>query len=254
METRLSDLVRPILAPNPGPMTLDGTRSYLLGRSDALVVVDPGPDDAGHLDALAAAGRVTLILITHHHADHTAGIPGLRERTEAPVRAFDPAHCHDGDPLVDGEVIAGAGVSIRVLATPGHTADSLSFVVEVGGEVAVLTGDTILGRGTTVLMNDDGSLAAYLDSLDRLEAIGSVTGLPAHGPEIRDLAATCVELRAHRLERLEQIRETLETLQTDAAGASVSAITDIVYADVDPAVRFAAEASVATQLDYLRLS
>src|SRR5690554_659986 len=252
MDTQFSDLVRPVLAPNPGPMTLDGTNSYLLGRPDELVVVDPGPDDAGHLDALAAAGRVALILITHHHADHTAGIPGLRERTGAPARAFDPAYCHAAAPLVDGAIIEVDGVSIRVLATPGHTADSLSFVVEADGKVGVLTGDTILGRGTTVLMNDDGSLAAYLDSLDRLEAIGPVTVLPAHGPELPDLVAVCQALREHRHERLQQIREALQQLSTDAASAEVASVTDLVYADVDPAVRFAAEASVATQLAYLR--
>src|SRR5690554_1933761 len=110
---------RVILAPNPGPMTLEGTNSYALGApgSTGHVIVDPGPNDAGHLTAIAAL-QPELILITHHHSDHTEASVELHRSTGAPVRAVDPAYCHGGDPLVDGEVISAAGVSIRVLATP----------------------------------------------------------------------------------------------------------------------------------------
>src|SRR5699024_523045 len=181
------------------------------------------------------------------HADHTEASAALHARTGAPVRAADAAFCHDGERLRDGEIIDAGGVRIRVLATPGHTADSVSFVLD--GESAVLTGDTILGRGTTVLIHGDASVADYLDSLDRLAALGPVRVLPGHGPVLPDLAATCTGLRAHRLERLEQVRAAAAKL---GSGASVASVTDAVYADKDPAVRFAAEASVATQLEYLR--
>lgn len=259
MTQRTSSLTRAILAPNPGPMTLDGTNSYLIGRPGAgTVVVDPGPADDGHiaaLVALAAEAPIELILITHHHADHTAASERLRRLTGAPVRAVDPAHCHGGEPLVDGEVIEAGGTSIRVIATPGHTADSACFHLPddgaVGGAVrgSVITGDTILGRGTTVLIPDDGALANYLRSLETLRDLGPLTVLPAHGPVLADLAAAATSLLAHRRQRLASVRTALETLGADA---TVQSVADAIYADADPAVRFAVEASVATQLAYLR--
>jgi glyoxylase-like metal-dependent hydrolase (beta-lactamase superfamily II) len=249
---RSSALTQFILAPNPGPMSLDGTNSYLISAPEAgaLVVVDPGPADEGHLRGLADLGRVDLILVTHRHADHTAGSVRLRELTGAPVRAADPRHCHGGEPLRDGETIKAAGVSLQVLATPGHTSDSVCFhLPDDGARGSVLTGDTILGRGTTVLDYPDGALGDYLQSLDRLEALGGATVLPAHGPVLPSLATITRSYRAHRLERLAQIREALERLGRDA---TVAAVTDAVYADVDPSVRRAAELSVAAQVDYLR--
>jgi glyoxylase-like metal-dependent hydrolase (beta-lactamase superfamily II) len=224
-------------------MTLEGTNTYALGApgSTTCVIVDPGPDDAGHVAKLVAL-RPELILITHRHADHTAASGELHRLTGAPVRAVDPAHCHGGDPLTDGEVVEAAGVSIRVLATPGHTDDSVCFVVDD----AVLTGDTVLGRGTTVV---DGSLADYLDSLQRLRALGQTRALPAHGPELESIADACDALIAHREQRLDQVRVALSEWGADA---TVTEVTDAVYPDVDPSVRFAAELSVQAQLDYLR--
>jgi glyoxylase-like metal-dependent hydrolase (beta-lactamase superfamily II) len=236
---------RVILAPNPGPMTLDGTNSYALRGPEvtASVIVDPGPGDAGHIAKLVAL-RPELILVTHRHADHTAASAELHRLTGAPVRAMDPAHCHGGDPLVDGELIAAAGVSIRVLATPGHTEDSVCL--HLPDEGSILTGDTILGRGTTVL---DGSLADYLRSLARLRELGDLTVLPGHGPELPSLADACDQLLAHRQMRLDEVRSALDRLGADA---TVQQVADAVYADVDPAVRFAAEHSVKSQLEYLR--
>lgn len=234
-------------------MSLDGTNSYLISDpgADACVVVDPGPADEGHLRRLADVGRVELILVTHRHADHTAGSLRLHELTGAPVRAADPRHCHGGgEPLQDGETIQAAGVSVRVLATPGHTSDSVCFHLPEDGQLgSVLTGDTILGRGTTMLDYPDGRLGDYLRSLDRLEALGPAIVLPAHGPVLPSLAAIARAYREHRHERLGQIRAALATLGGDAA---VGAVADSVYADVDPSVRRAAEMSVAAQLDYLR--
>ncbi|WP_460757065.1 MBL fold metallo-hydrolase [Myceligenerans cantabricum] len=249
-------------ADNPGPMTLDGTRSYVLRAPGAerCVVVDPGPDLDGHLDALAAAGPVELVLVTHRHPDHTAGSAALRERTGAPVRARDPEFCLGGEPLHGGELLRAAGLRIEVLATPGHTGDSVSFVVGgPGAETVVLTGDTVLGQGTSVIAGPDGSLRDYLESLDTLDSVGAETlGLPAHGEPIPDLAAAVRMYRAHRIERLEQVRGALAQLGVpgDGHGAELSELADavvgIVYADVDPSVLGAARQSVTAQLHYLR--
>ncbi len=249
---RSSALTQFILAPNPGPMSLDGTNSYVVSAAgaNAAVVVDPGPDDEGHLRRLADLGPVELILVTHRHADHTAGSERLRKLTGAPVRALDLRHCHGGEPLRDGDTIRAAGVAIKVLATPGHTSDSVCFhLPDDGAHGSVLTGDTILGRGTTVLDYPDGALGDYLESLDLLEALGAATVLPAHGPVLPSLVAIARDYRTHRLERLAQIRAALERLGREA---TVAAVADAVYADVEPSVRRAAEMSVAAQLDYLR--
>jgi glyoxylase-like metal-dependent hydrolase (beta-lactamase superfamily II) len=260
--TPITPFVSVLRADNPGSMTLDGTRSYVLrapGTSSA-VVVDPGPDDETHLRALADDGPVGLVLVTHRHADHTAGSPGLRELTGAPVRAADPAHCHAGAPLHGGETIEAAGVRLEVLATPGHTADSVSFVVTAGSWApVVLTGDTVLGHGTSVIADPDGSLSDYLASLDVLERVGDgVLGLPAHGPVVEDLGALVRAYRAHRLERLEQIRSALRALGVEApdGGGPVprdlaDQVVSAVYADVEPSVLHAARQSVVAQLAYL---
>jgi glyoxylase-like metal-dependent hydrolase (beta-lactamase superfamily II) len=253
---RSSELTRRLLAPNPGPMTLDGTNSYLIQApgSASTVVVDPGPLDETHLAALAGAGRVELVLITHHHADHSAGSERFAELTGAPVRALDAAYCVNGMPLENGEVINVAGVRIRVVATPGHTADSVCFHLPDDGPLgSVLTGDTVLGRGTTILGHPDGTLADYLDSLATLRALGPATVLPAHGPVLPDLAALCDAYLAHRRERLDQVRAALAELGPGLDdAATLTQVTDRVYAETDAAVRFAAEASVASQLAYLR--
>lgn len=244
---------RRVLAPNPGPMTLDGTNSYVLGTGATRVVVDPGPLDEGHLARLAEHG-VELVLITHHHADHTESSERFHALTGAPVRALDPAQCVGGAPLVDGEVIDAAGVRIRVVATPGHTADSVSFhLPDDGRHGSVITGDTVLGRGTTVIMHPDGSLKNYLASLHTLRALGPAIVLPAHGPELPDLVAACDHYLEHRRMRLGQIESALAArgLAASLDDATVAAVTDAVYSDISPQVRFAAEASVKAQLVYL---
>ncbi|MCU1531340.1 MAG: Zn-dependent hydrolase [Arthrobacter sp.] len=247
-----SELTRFRLAPNPGPMSLHGTNSYLIAAPGAAgtVVVDPGPLDEQHLRELAAAGPVELILLTHRHADHSAAAARFAALTGAPVRAADPAHCHAGSPLLDGEILRAAGAELRVLATPGHTSDSVCFhLPQDGPHGSVLTGDTILGLGTTVLDYPDGTLGDYLESLDRLERLGPATVLPGHGPVLPELDGTVRAYREHRQGRLTQIRAALEVLGADA---SVSEVADAVYDDVEPAVRPAAELSVAAQLEYLR--
>jgi glyoxylase-like metal-dependent hydrolase (beta-lactamase superfamily II) len=239
-----------VLAPNPGPMTLDGTNTWVLRAADAqaCVVVDPGPLVENHLATVAGCGPVATILLTHGHHDHSEGAARLAELTRAPVRALDPAHRLGDEGLDEGDVVAAAGLEIRVAATPGHSSDSLSFVLGgPGGETAVLTGDTILGRGTTVVAHPDGVLADYLGSLRRLRELGDVTVLPGHGPELPSAGVVAEQYLAHREQRLEQVRAAL------AAGATTAReVVEIVYADVDRALWPAATMSVLAQLEYLR--
>jgi len=245
-------LTRRIRAHNPGPMTLDGTNSYIIaaGPSAPVVVVDPGPLEEAHLAALAAAGTVELILVTHHHPDHTDGSARLHSLTGAAVRAADPAFCHGGEPLRDGEIVHAGGVDITVLATPGHTSDSLCFWLKNDGDHgSVLTGDTVLGQGTTVISYPDGTLGDYLASLETLASLGPATVLPGHGPALPDLAAIARQYQAHRGERLAQVRAAVARLGGDPDAAAVAGL---VYADVPANVRDAARLSVQAQLDYLR--
>jgi glyoxylase-like metal-dependent hydrolase (beta-lactamase superfamily II) len=144
-----------VLAPNASMMTLDGTNTWVLREPDARrsIVVDPGPSVLAHLDAVAdAAGEVGVVLLTHHHADHSEAAREFAERMGCGVRALDPAYRLGSEGLGDGDVVAVDGLEVRVVATPGHTADSLSFLLPA--ERAVLTGDTVLGRGTTVVAVD----------------------------------------------------------------------------------------------------
>lgn len=237
-----------LLCDNPGVMTLEGTNTWVLRarRSDEVVVVDPGPDDAEHIARLVASGRVSLVLISHRHGDHTDGIDRLVDATGATVRAVGSGFLRQhGAPLRDGEVIDVAGVRITVMSTPGHTADSVSFLVDG----AVLTGDTVLGRGTTVIDDEDGSLASYLDSLRRLQGLGRLAVLPGHGPDLADVQAVSEMYLAHREQRLDQVRQALRVLGEDASAREVVAH---VYTDVDEKLWDAAEKSVRAQLDYLR--
>lgn len=253
--TPVSRLASLLVAPNPGPMTLDGTNSYVLraAGSRGAVVVDPGPAIDVHLRLLAEAGPVELVLLTHHHLDHTAGAAEFAAMTDAPVRAIDPGLCLGGAPLADGERIEAAGLDLEILATPGHTADSMCVLLPGDGDHGtVLTGDSVLGRGSTIIVDPDGALGPYLESLERLREVGSrgpVVVLPGHGPALPDLAAICEAYLAHRAERLDQVRGALAELGADA---SAEAVTSVVYHDVDPALRGAAEASVRAQLTYLR--
>lgn len=237
-----------LLADNPGRMRLEGTNTWILrgDRSPEMVVVDPGPADTQHIDRIAGLGRVALVLISHRHSDHSSGIDQLVALTNAPVRAVRSDFLRgSGDRLTDGEVIDVAGLQITVALTPGHTADSASFVLPD----AVLTADTVLGRGTTVLDQEDGDLAAYLDSLNRLSGLPARIVLPGHGPELPDLAAVCRTYLHHRSRRLDQIRDALRLLGEDA---SARQIVENVYRDVDSTLWEAAESTVNVQLSYLR--
>ncbi|MFC4019721.1 MBL fold metallo-hydrolase [Micromonospora sp. GCM10011542] len=237
-------------APNPGPMTLDGTNTWILRAApgEPAVVVDPGPADEDHLAAIVAHGPVGIVLITHGHPDHTEGSARLHELLGGThVLAADPAHTIGGEPLTEpGEHLGGFGLTIRLLATPGHTADSVCLLVEHGDERVVLTGDTILGRGTTVVAHPDGHLGDYLASLELLSAYRGIPALPGHGPALADCAAAADFYLAHRRARLDQVRAAV------AAGArSAPEVVAAVYADVDRSLWWAAEWSVRAQLEYL---
>jgi glyoxylase-like metal-dependent hydrolase (beta-lactamase superfamily II) len=246
---------RCVLAPNPNVMTLDGTNTWVLREPGARrsVVVDPGPEILEHLDAVAeSAGEVGQVLLTHGHLDHSEAARTFAERVGCGVRALDPQHRLGSEGLADGDVVDVDGLELRVVGTPGHTADSLSFVVPA--ERAVLTGDTVLGRGTTVVAHPDGQLGAYLDSLHRLRALAEEQDLthvwPGHGPVIGDALAALDFYLAHRRDRLEQVREALRGLDTDREDLA-RAVVEIVYVDVDPVLWGAAELSVRAQLAYL---
>lgn len=251
---------RCLLAPNPGPMTLDGTNSWVLTEPGASrsVVVDPGPVEDGHLDLLdEQTGEVALVLLTHHHYDHAEVAVDLATRKGCPVRALDPAYCFDADPLQDDEVVDVDGLQLRVVTTPGHTADSVSFVLPA--ERALLSGDMVLGRGTTVVAYPDGRLGPYFDSIERMRGLATAgevaTIWPAHGPVLDDALGTLEHYLVHRRQRLAQVEDALHRLGVvvpDAEDATLPRrVVEIVYQDVDESLWDAAEWSVRAQLAYL---
>ncbi|MFF8861704.1 MULTISPECIES: MBL fold metallo-hydrolase [unclassified Streptomyces] len=244
-----------VLAPNASAMTLDGTNTWIVAEpdSDLAVVIDPGPLDDGHLrtvvDTAEKAGkRIALTLLTHGHPDHAEGAGRFAELTGTRVRALDPALRLGEEGLAAGDVIGVGGLELRVVPTPGHTADSLCF--HLPADRAVLTGDTVLGRGTTVVAHPDGRLGDYLDSLRRLRSLtvddGVHTVLPGHGPVLEDAQGVVEFYLAHRAHRLAQV----ETAVEDGYRTPAEVVAH-VYADVDRSLWPAAELSVRAQMEYL---
>jgi glyoxylase-like metal-dependent hydrolase (beta-lactamase superfamily II) len=231
-------------APNPGPMTLDGTNSWVLRAPGEQLgfVIDPGPLDEGHLRAIAGHAPLRAILITHGHHDHVEGASRLSAMLGGtPVLAAAAEHGAPLDPRIESD-----GLRVRVLNTPGHTLDSVCFLAECGKTRAMFTGDTILGRGSTVVAAPDGDLGAYLESLELITDFPDVPMLPGHGPAQPDVAAMAGFYLAHRRERLAQVEAAMRR------GADTpERVVDLVYPDIDPAVRFAAIFSAKAQLDYL---
>jgi glyoxylase-like metal-dependent hydrolase (beta-lactamase superfamily II)/8-oxo-dGTP pyrophosphatase MutT (NUDIX family) len=247
--------LRMILAPNPGPMTLDGTNTWIVGdsRRGRPIVVDPGPLNEDHLTAImtACGGGISTIVLSHRHADHAEAAAELAARAGCGVRAADPRLQIGPDGLADGDVLEAAGARLQVRTTPGHTSDSISLLCTgTDGVNRVLTGDMVLGRGTTVITHPDGDLQAYFDSLQLLvelvRAHDVVELLPGHGPRVPDPLGWLNYYRRHREERLDQVRAAL------AGGDRTPAeVVARVYADVDRSLWPAAEQSVRAQLAYL---
>lgn len=250
------------LAPNPSPWTLDGTNTWILhapGATEA-IIIDPGPGDEGHLISVIAQvtamdARITTILLTHGHADHSKGARRLGELTGAPVRAVDPLHrCAGagqaaGAGLAAGEVITAGALEVHVISTPGHSSDSVCFLLPSEG--SLLTGDTVLGRGTSVVAWPDGRLSEYLVSLARLRDLIGRQGieriLPGHGPILGAPGDILTAYVDHRLARLDEVRAAV------AAGAGSTAdVVEVVYAQTPRELWAAAELSVRAQLQQLR--
>ncbi|GLU47205.1 MBL fold metallo-hydrolase [Nocardiopsis ansamitocini] len=243
-----------VLCPNPGPMTLEGTNTWVLREPGArgVIVVDPGPHHERHLERVARmvqeqGAQVTTTLLTHQHPDHSEGARYFSELTGSPVRAVDPAQRIGGAEFTDDEVIEVDGLELRALLLPGHTRDSVGF--HLPADDVVLTGDTVLGRGTTVIA-DDGDLGEYLGSLARLRDLVAAADvralLPGHGPICTEPLTKLNAYIRHREERLGQILDAVA-----AGDGSTAEIVARVYAEVDEAVLDAAASSVRAQLRYL---
>jgi glyoxylase-like metal-dependent hydrolase (beta-lactamase superfamily II) len=245
------ELTSVVLAPNPSPMTLDGTNTYLVGdrTSGEVIVVDPGPDMAEHraaLDAAVAARDATVaaVLFTHHHVDH-AQAAGWAQDWDAEAFAFSPDLIPAPvTPLPDGTALRRAGITLEAVHTPGHASDHLCLRIAETG--AVLTGDHVLGRGTTVVAWPDGDMRAYMGSLRRLASLDATVLYPGHGPALHQPAAVISHYLAHREEREQQILDAVQ-----AGHVTPATIVASVYADVDVALHPAAERSVRAHLDKL---
>src|SRR3954454_7629231 len=229
----LEPLVTRVLAPNPSGMTLDGTNTYVVGApaSGQAVLVDPGPDDPVHLAAVEAAlgsrdARGVAVLVTHHHGDHAQGAPPGGRHFGAPVAAATSAVAGPGGRVLEhGRRLDLAGTTIGVVATPGHTADHLAFRLESG---AVLVGDHVLGRGTSVVTHPEGDVVAYLESLRRVHDLGPRALYCGHGPELtEDPSAVLDFYLAHRAYREHQLLVALH-----AGAGTVQELVAAVYAEV----------------------
>ncbi len=203
-------------APNPGPLTLGGTNTYVCGGT----VVDPGPDDGAHLGAILDAVPVERIALTHRHPDHSAGAGRLSGMTSAPVLAFE-AGLGDGDRLPPGLV---------VVHTPGHALDHLCFWHPESR--TLLSGDLIAGSGSIMVAPPEGDLAAYMASLERVRALAPARILPGYGPEVTEAVAKIEEYVAHRQDREERVAAALSS-----GASSVQDILDSAYQDVPPPMR-----------------
>jgi glyoxylase-like metal-dependent hydrolase (beta-lactamase superfamily II) len=254
---RVTPLIRRVIANNPGPFTFTGTGTYIVGGGDSVVVIDPGPEDSAHLDAILAAvegERVTHILITHHHLDHSPLARPLQEktgaviygcavkelpaedtgvRTEAGYDRFTP----DISVCGGGQTIAGTGWTFEAIATPGHTSNHICYAL--AQERCCFTGDHIMGWSTTVVTPPDGDMGAYVASLDLIKARNFKTLWPTHGPPITDVAHFIDEYKAHRFDRERQILDQLAAGET-----KIASMVPKMYAGVDPRLYPAAARSV----------
>jgi glyoxylase-like metal-dependent hydrolase (beta-lactamase superfamily II) len=228
-----------VLAPNPGPFTLEGTNTWIVGR-DPAVVIDPGSEDEGHLQAvLREAGSVGAVVITHDHPDHAPGATRLAASSGAPVHAFKR---QDGAVRLRDEQLVSVGeVALRVLHTPGHTADHVALLGE--GTGALFTGDAVLGRGTAIIDPQEGDLAQYLRSLRRMREARPRVIYPGHGPTVFDAVGKIREYEAHRAMREGQVLDGL-----GAGPRRIAELVSEIYADTPPELHPAAAIQLEAQL------
>ncbi len=255
---RVSPLIRRVIADNPGPFTFTGTGTYLVGSGE-VTVIDPGPDDPAHLAALMRAlggERVTAILITHTHLDHSPLAGPLAKATGAPVLGLpaprieeaairlDEGHDRGFRPdalAADGERVSGPGWTLEAMTTPGHASNHLCYALLE--ENALFSGDHVMGWSTTVVSPPDGDMADYLASLDKVTARGFATLWPTHGPPVLEPGPFLAAYKAHRLEREDQI-----LAQVALGRARISDMVREIYAEVDPRLHPAAAHSVLAHL------
>lgn len=258
--TELDDVTVRVLAPNAGPMTLDGTNTYVVAArgSGEAVIIDPGPADAAHLDAVAEViasrdAQVRAIVVTHHHHDHAEAAAAFSAHFQAATLAYDPLVAVAGpgqtsvETLRDGSRIELSGCHLTMVATPGHTIDHLAVRLATG---ALLTGDHILGRGTSVVASPDGDLEAYLDSLHTVLGLGPDCLYPGHGPELtQDPQAVVLFYLEQRAFRSAQIRAVLAN-----GPATPRQLVQQMYAGVDSGLWNAAERSTRAAIAALTRS
>jgi glyoxylase-like metal-dependent hydrolase (beta-lactamase superfamily II) len=231
--------VQEVLAPNPGPFTLEGTNTWIVGAGPS-VVIDPGPDDRGHLEAVRQrAGRIAAILLTHHHLDHAQGAAAMSHGTGAPIMAASPRSGEQ--PLQGGMTVEGGDVALEVVAAPGHSPDHMVFFDRE--RAALFTGDAVLGRGTSVIDPPEGDLAEYVRSLHRMVDLRPEVILPGHGPIVRPAIAKLIEYLEHREERERQVLAVLRD-----GPRRPEEIVPAIYAEYPEAVRAAAARSVLAHL------
>lgn len=241
----LSDRVRLILAPNPSPMTLEGTNTYLIGDGRSVIVMDPGPADDDHLasiEAAVAGAKVVAVLLTHRHPDHAESAERAARMLKTIVASASPQHLDD-IPVVEGEPFGGDGVFVTPIATPGHSSDHLCFLLEP--EKTLFTGDHILGRGTTVVAFPDGDMGAYMASLERVRELAHQVDryYPGHGPVVEKPTEVVTEYIEHRRMRERQVIDGLK-----AGSATPEELVARIYSDVDPVLHPIAALSVRAHL------
>ena len=230
----LSKRVRRLTCPNPGVMTGPGTNTYLVGH-DEIAVIDPGPDQPEHLDAIARAvgDRVRWIVVTHTHPDHSPGAEPLRQRLrpDALVLGFEPREGFDPDASIgDGHTIDADEFTLRAVHTPGHAGNHLCYLLE--DERLLFSGDHIMNGSTVVITPPDGNMATYFASLDRVRSLGVTAIAPGHGPLIADPVGKIDEYLAHRRQREEKVAAALAVA---GAPVTVADLLPVAYDDVDEA-------------------
>lgn len=238
----LSPLVRRIVAPNPGMMTGPGTNTYLVGI-DEIVVIDPGPDDAEHLDAIVGCGgdRIRWIAVTHTHPDHAPGAAGLKERTGAEVLGFGARDGFKPDRrIAEGFTIEATEFRLKAIHTPGHASNHLCYLLEE--ERMLFSGDHVMQGSTVVIKPPDGDMTAYLASLERLKKLRLRSIAPGHGHLIEKPLPLVDWYIEHRLEREQKVLDALTAKGT----TTIADLLPEVYGDVDeslyPVARFSLHA------------